>query len=64
MEIKNYLGLGLSPALKCENDFALGFDIIYENSSQMDNFFCFLASNKQFSINRFGFISFFQDFKN
>ena len=62
MEIKNYLGLGLSPAFKCENDFALGFDIIYENSSQMyGQFFCLLASNKQFSINPFGFIYFFQD---
>ena len=41
MEIKHYLGLGLSPAFKCGNEFALGFDIIYENSSQKDNFFVF-----------------------
>ena len=54
--VKNYRGLGLSPAFKCKNDYALGFDIIYENSSQTANFFCFLASNKQFSINAFAFI--------
>ena len=40
---KNYLGLGLSPAFKCKNDYALGFDIIYENSSQTAIFFFFCS---------------------
>ena len=38
---KNYRGLGLSPAFKCKNDYALGFDITDDNSSQTANFFVF-----------------------